>query len=212
MPFSIQDKIESFYDEFSKLRLKVLRLRKDFHNIKKDIDVLDKRGFGVLSDRDITDRLISGNLTIAYVQDEQMQPASVDLTLGYSLKKLDGTEINLREEDYILQPNEFILGSTSEKVEIPDDLVGQVDGKSSIARLGVEVHRTAGWIDPGFKGNITLEIHNGGDKPFTLSWEMPICQIIFFTLTSPCERPYGHDELNNHYQNSDGTVLSRYGE
>lgn len=187
-------------------------LRKRIRKIEHNLKILNTKNGGVLSDRDINERLISGNLTIRYVQDEQVQPASVDLTLGHSLKKLDGTEFDLRENDYTLEPNEFILGSTSEKVGIPNDLVAQVDGKSSIARLGVEVHRTAGWIDPGFNGNITLEIHNGGDKPFTLSWEMPICQIIFFTLTSPCERPYGHDELNNHYQNSDGTVLSRYGE
>ena len=89
-------------------------------------------------------------------------------------------------------------------------MVAQLDGKSSIARLGIDVHKTAGWIDAGFKGNITLEIKNDSDKPFILEYMMPIGQVIFFTLTSPVERPYGHNELNNHYQDSKGTIYSRY--
>lgn len=166
----------------------------------------------ILSDTDITPKLISGKLTVTPVSGENIQPASIDLELGWQLKKLTGEEIDLRQEDYYLQPGEFILGSTMQTVEIPKDLVAQVDGKSSIARLGVEVHRTAGYIDPGFKGNITLELHNASDKPFKLTWEMKICQIIFFTLSSPCTRPYGHEETNNHYQNSKGTVLSKHEE
>ena len=76
--------------------------------------------------------------------------------------------------------------------------------------LGIDVHKTAGWIDAGFKGNITLEIKNDSDKPFILQYMMPIGQVIFFTLTSPVERPYGHNELNNHYQDSKGTIYSRH--
>ena len=160
---------------------------------------------GVLSDYDILKRL--DELIKGYVDLRDVQPASLDLHLGNELVNLDGLRFDLKEADYILQPDEFILGSTSEYVTIPCDLVAQVDGKSSIGRLGIDVHKTAGWIDPGFNGNITLEIKNDSDKPFRLSLGMCFCQIIFFQLSRECLRPYGD---GNHYQGSEGTVLSKY--
>lgn len=168
----------------------------------------DNMGFGVLSDYDIGERV--DELFDNPIDAEDIQPASVDLHLASELVNLDGETFNLTQEDYILQPNEFILGSTSEYVTIPNDLVAQVDGKSSIGRLGIDIHKTAGWIDPAFNGNITLEIKNDSDKPFRLVDGMNICQIIFLSLTSPCARGYGDSSRNNHYQNSEGTIQSRY--
>lgn len=168
----------------------------------------DKNVNGVLSDYDITemvDELFKDPVNI-----DDIQPASVDLHLASDLINLDGLEFNLKDEDYILQPGQFILGSTSEYVTMPDNLVAQVDGKSSIGRLGIDIHKTAGWIDPGFNGRITLEIKNDSDKVFRLVDGMTICQIIFMGLSSPCEKVYGHPERNNHYQNSEKTIMSRY--
>lgn len=161
----------------------------------------------ILSDQTIIERLTNGDLIIEPVNINKIQPCSIDLHLAASLKNIHGYEYSLDLNDsYILNPQEFILGSTIEHVEIPHDLVGIVDGKSSIGRLGILIHITAGYIDSGFKGNITLEIYNVSNKPFQLKKDMSICQLILETLTTPVNRPYGHPELNNHYQNSKGTI------
>lgn len=170
----------------------------------------------VLSDKDIVERLKGKygrrqRLIIEpcnYLHD--VQPASVDLHLNNELKTLDNESIDISEEAYILKADEFILGSTLEYVEIPLDLVGIVNGKSSIGRLGITIHITAGYIDPNFKGNITLEIKNVSNKPFKLMCGMPICQLVLETLTSMCKRPYGSENLKSHYQGSEGVVLSKY--
>lgn len=170
----------------------------------------------ILSDKDIVDRLKGKygrrqRLIIEpcqYLHD--VQPASVDLHLGNELKTLDNKSIDISEKPYILKGNEFILGATLEYVEIPVDLVGHVDGKSSLGRLGVTAHITAGYIDPNFKGNITLEIKNVSDESFELIGGMDFCQLVLQTLTSPCKRPYGSENLTSHYQNSEGVVLSKY--
>lgn len=163
---------------------------------------------GVLSDYTIHEMV--DELFKEPINNEDIQPASVDLHLASDLINLDGVEFNLNDDDYLLQPGEFILGSTKEYVTLPDNLVAQVDGKSSIGRLGIDIHKTAGWIDPGFHGRITLEIKNDSDKIFRLAEGMNICQIIFMGLSSPCERAYGHPKRNNHYQNSEKTIMSRY--
>ena len=191
------------------------KLKKDLNKIydtlfaiKDDIDKLDRKGFGILSDRDI--RLRTNELFKGSIKDECIQPASVDLHLDKTLKTMDGELKNLKLGGYELQPGEFILGSTEEYVTMPRDLVAQVDGKSSLGRLGIAIHITAGFMDPCFKGNVTLEIKNVSDKPFTLKYGMPIAQIVFFTLTSPVERGYGDEGLNSHYQNSEGVISSKY--
>ena len=104
----------------------------------------------------------------------------------------------------------MVAGSFIKHVHIPNNLSAFVDGKSSLGRLGIAVHITAGFIDSGFTGNITLEIKNNSDKQFKLSKNMLIGQIIFFELKDECMRPYGSAGLNNHYQNSEGTILSKY--
>lgn len=163
----------------------------------------------VLSDRDILERW--GELfpytdkNLAWLQN-RIQPASVDLQLDKALKNIDGEIFTLDEKSmYVLQPGEFILGSTVEYVNIPHDLVARVEGRSSIGRLGVMIHVTAGYIDPGFKGNITLELFNCSDKPFQLNFGDCLCQIVFETLSSPCKQPY-----DGKYYGDNGVVCSRW--
>ena len=160
----------------------------------------------ILSDRDIKNIILNkGIYLVNPFNIEDLQPCSVDLHLGDELKTIHGKTIDLKQYSYKLKPNEFILGSTMEKVHIPFDLMGKIEGKSSIARLGVMIHITAGFIDSGFTGNVTLEIFNCSDKEFELFHGDTICQIAFETLSSPVQTPY-----NGKYQNSDGTVLSKY--
>lgn len=164
----------------------------------------------ILSDRDILNELNNYTLKIIPFPDEEnIQPCSVDLHLGNELKTIQGKTIDILHDTYKLKPNEFILGCTNEYVEIPTHLCGQVEGKSSIARLGISCHQTAGYIDAGYNGNITLELYNCSDKEFELESGMPICQIVFHLLSSECIREYGDVTLNSHYQGSEGTVLSR---
>jgi len=162
----------------------------------------------ILSDRDIDQIIKSGKAFLVNPYNEELlQPNSIDLTLGWELKTLHGKSIDLRCGSYKLKPKEFILGSTFEKVHLPYDLCGHIDGKSSIGRLGVFIENS-GFVDSGFTGNITLEIYNASDKEFELYNGMEICQILFQTLTSPVQKPYG--TRDNHYQNSDGTVMSKW--
>lgn len=162
----------------------------------------------VLSDKDILERWeelfpYTDNL-LACLQN-RVQPASVDLQLDNVLKTIDGETFTLDEKSmYVLQPGEFILGSTIEYVTIPQYIVARVEGRSSVGRLGVMVHVTAGYIDPGFKGNITLELFNCSDKPFQLSYGDCLCQIVFETLSSPCKHPY-----DGKYYGDKGVVCSR---
>lgn len=162
----------------------------------------------ILSDGDIDHIIKSGKAFLVNPYNEEMlQPNSIDMTLGWELKTLNGKSIDLRCSSYKLKPKEFILGSTFEKVSMPHDLCGHIDGKSSIGRLGVFIENS-GFVDSGFVGSITLEIYNASDKEFELYNGMSICQIIFQTLTSPVVKPYG--QRDNHYQHSEGTVLSKY--
>ena len=162
----------------------------------------------ILSDKDIDHIIKSGKAFLVNPYNEEMlQPNSVDLTLSYELKNIHGKCIDLRQGSYKLKPFEFLLGSTMEKVHLPFDLCGHIDGKSSIGRLGVFIENS-GFVDSGFTGNITLEIFNASDKEFELWHGMTVCQIIFETLSSPVSKPYG--TRGNHYQNSEGTVLSKW--
>ena len=114
------------------------------------------------------------------------------------------------DEPFVIHPGEFVLGSTEEYVELPDDLVARIEGKSSLGRLGLIVHATAGFVDPGFRGTLTLEITNLTRVPIKLWAGKPIAQLSFMTLDEAAERPYGHPELGSHYHGQVEATESRY--
>jgi len=183
----------------------------------------------ILSDRELRARLEAGDLQVGPLSDIelQLQPASIDLRLAdefivYKPAQLTSLDPQRPEtltaatekiaiasgEAFILHPGEFALGSTIERVAIPADLVARVDGRSSVGRLAVVVHATAGFIDPGFVGQITLELSNLGRVPVRLYPGMRIAQIVLYQLTSPAERPYGAAR-GSRYQEQSGPVASR---
>lgn len=184
----------------------------------------------ILSDRDIRARLGRGDLVIDPLVDPelQIQPASVDLRLDaelvvYTLPHVpcldprDPASVEAYTERvtvadgeaFVLHPGEFALGSTIERVRVPDDLVARVEGRSSIGRLAVVVHATAGFVDPGFDGRITLELSNLGRLPVKLYPGSRISQVVFHELSSRAERPYGAADRGSKYQHQDGAVTSR---
>lgn len=161
----------------------------------------------ILSDVSIRAELAAGTLVIdPPPADEAIQPASIDLRLGGEFRTVDGRGFNSGTWD--LWPGEFLLGHTVEHITIPAHLVGQLNGKSSLGRRGLAVHITAGFIDPGFSGQITLELHNCSAMPLTLSVLMPIGQLVLMRLTAPAERPYGSAGLGSHYQGQRGATPS----
>ena len=183
----------------------------------------------ILSDRTIRDAIETGRIVIEPFDDACVQPSSVDLhldkyfrvfrnhTLGVidvkkNLEEL--TELIEADDDnpFILHPGEFVLGSTSERVAIPADLVGRLEGKSSLGRLGLLIHTTAGFVDAGWDGMLTLEFHNVASLPITLYPGMKIGQISFMQMTSEADNPYGTSELGSKYQGQIGPRPSRYWE
>ena len=161
----------------------------------------------ILSDRDIKIALAYKEIEISPMpSDDAFQPSSVDLRLGEGFLSLDGT--NLGYKQITVQPNDFLLASTLESVELPSGIAAKVEGKSSIGRKGIFVHVTAGYVDPGWKGRLTLEIYNASSEPYKLTSGSKICQIRFMRLSSPVDRMYGDPALGNHYQNSEGTQAS----
>jgi dCTP deaminase len=186
----------------------------------------------ILSDTDILARLHGGDLVIDPLGDvdQQVQPASVDLRLGAEFLEFQRTNISCihptREEEvgeyisetvveegdeFILHPGDFVLGTTKERVEMPADLVANVEGRSSLGRLAVVVHATAGFVDPGYRGQVTLELSNLGTAPVALTPGMRVSQLVFTELSSPSERPYG-SERGSKYQDQRGPQASRIGD
>ncbi|KAB1197106.1 MULTISPECIES: dCTP deaminase [Haloferax] len=185
----------------------------------------------ILSDADILARLERGDLVVDPIDDidMQVQPASVDLRLGTEFLEFQRTNIScihpnredevtkyVREthvdegDDFILHPGDFVLGTTKERVEIPPDLLATVEGRSSLGRLAVVIHATAGIVDPGYEGQITLELSNLGTAPVALQPGMRISQLVFTEMKSPAERPYGA-ERGSKYQGQRGPQASRIG-
>jgi len=171
----------------------------------------------VLSDRDIRAAVEAGQVRIDPWDADCLQPSSVDLHLDREFRVFRNNRypfIDVRqaqpdltelvsitdEEPFILHPGEFVLGQTLEWVELPDDLVARLEGKSSLGRLGLLIHSTAGYVDPGWKGTLTLELSNVANLPIALYFGMKIGQISFFGMSSPVERPYGSKELGSKYQ------------
>ena len=182
----------------------------------------------ILSDRTIREQIDAGRIIIDPLDPKGIQPSSVDLRLdhwfrvfrNHTMSHID-VKTNLEEltqlvdtgeEPFILHPGEFVLGSTLERVGVPDDLVGRLEGKSSLGRLGLLIHSTAGFVDAGFEGQLTLELSNVANLPITLYPEMKIGQISFQQMTTPADRPYGSGELKSKYKNQRGPMPSRYWE
>ena len=176
----------------------------------------------ILSDHDIMLRIASGNLAISDLDESMIQPASVDLKLGkgfliprHDVVHLDGTARDSLDNEIVrvgphwLRPQMFCLGTTLENVKIPHDLVARVEGKSSLGRLGLCVHATAGFIDPGFEGQLTLEFYNMSNSTIVLYPGQPICQLAFEELSTPAKRPYGTPGLGSKYQGQKGVTGSR---
>lgn len=185
----------------------------------------------ILSDRDIRaalQRLENPLIVDPGFDPRRLQPASLELTLGtdilveqqgykyvsaggsgrWLVSDIDWTPEVIGDDGFEMEPNEFILASTVEMIRVPTDMVAQVNGKSSWARQGLICHTMAGFIDPGFKGTVTLELKNVSRKPIRLLPGVPICQLVFTQLTSPAERPYGSTGLGSHYQNQKGVTPS----
>lgn len=178
----------------------------------------------MLSDGTIRKLLHNKDLVIDPApMDTDIQPASVDVRLDSAFARLDhhgfgfidpieGAEahtVKFESEAFYLRPGDFILGSTIERVEIPKDLICQVNGKSSLGRMGLQVHATAGFVDPGFKGNITLELSNVATLPILLRKDMRIAQLTFMYLDKPALRPYGTPGLGSKYQNQESVQAAK---
>jgi dCTP deaminase len=183
----------------------------------------------VLSDRDIRAELEAGRIKIDPYDPADLQPSSVDLHLDRSFRVFRNNRyayIDVRapqpdltemlkvadDEPFILHPGEFVLGQILEWVELPDDLVSRLEGKSSLGRLGLLIHSTAGYVDPGWKGNLTLELSNVANLPIALYFGMRIGQISFFRMSSPVERPYGSKGLGSKYQGQSEPTASAFHE
>src|SRR4030088_3457644 len=181
----------------------------------------------VLSDGTILELVREGRIRIDPWEESLVQPASVDLRLGDSFRVFHNhraSAIDLRDppenlteevvvredESFVIHPGEFCLGRTLEWVELPDDIVARIEGKSSLGRLGLIVHATAGFCDPGWKGTLTLERNNPPRVPIKLYPGILIAQLSFMALDRPALRPYGSPELGSHYQGQVAATESRY--
>jgi dCTP deaminase len=181
----------------------------------------------VLSDGTILELVEQGRIRVDPWDPALVQPASIDVRLGDSFRVFHNyrvSTIDLREppanlteevvvphdEAFVIHPGEFCLGRTLEWVELPDDIVARVEGKSSLGRLGLIVHATAGFCDPGWKGTLTLEFNNLTRVPIKLYPGLLIAQLSFMTLDQPARRPYGSPELGSHYQGQRAATESRY--
>jgi dCTP deaminase len=180
----------------------------------------------LLSDRDILSEIEARRIRVDPYDETMIQPSSIDIRLDRFFRVFenhkyphidpaaDQSDLTREvepegEEPFILHPGEFVLGSTYEVVSLPDDLAARVEGKSSLGRLGLLTHATAGFVDPGFSGHVTLELSNVATLPIMLYPGMKIGQLCFFRLSSPSENPYGSATYGSHYQGQRGPTASR---
>lgn len=180
----------------------------------------------LLSDRDILAEIDAGRVALDPYEESMIQPSSIDVRLDKFFRVFDNhkyphidpaedqsdltRQVEVSGDDaFILHPGEFVLGSTYEYVTLPDDVAARLEGKSSLGRLGLMTHSTAGFIDPGFQGHITLELANVATLPIKLYPGMKIGQLCFFRLTSPAENPYGSAKYGSRYQGQRGPTASR---
>jgi dCTP deaminase len=183
----------------------------------------------ILSDRSLREQLAAGRIVIEPLDDSLIQPSSIDVRISNLFRVFRNhtrgvIDVKQNMEDltelveiapgsdtpFILHPGEFVLGSTLERIAVPDDLVGRVEGKSSLGRLGLLIHSTAGFIDAGFDGHITLELANVASLPITLYPEMKIGQVSFMQMTTAADHPYGGGATGSKYQGQRGPTPSRY--
>ncbi len=181
----------------------------------------------VLSDRSIREAIANGDIIIDPLGDDCIQPSSVDLHLDNLFRvflnhTMDVIDVKADQEDltelvkvpedqyFVLHPGEFVLGSTSERVKLPADLVARIEGKSSLGRLGLLIHSTAGFVDAGWDGHLTLELANVANLPIRLYPGMKIGQVSFFEMTTPADNPYGAKAVGSKYQGQRGPTPSRY--
>ena len=181
----------------------------------------------ILSDKTIREEIDAGRIVIEPLDKDCIQPSSVDLHLdryfrvflNHTMRVIDVKEdqeeltelIEIGEDDsFVLHPGEFVLGSTSERVTLPDDLVARLEGKSSLGRLGLLIHSTAGFVDAGWDGHLTLELSNVANLPIALYPGMKIGQISFLRMTTPADAPYGSASVGSKYQGQRGPTPSRY--
>lgn len=181
----------------------------------------------ILSDKTIREELSAGRIVIDPLDESCIQPSSVDLHLDGFFRVFRNhhtrvIDVKVRHDDltqevevedgdaFILHPGEFVLGSTRERIAVPTDLVGRLEGKSSLGRLGLLIHSTAGFIDPGWDGHVTLELSNVATLPITLYPGMKIGQISFLKMTTAAEVPYGSSSLGSKYKGQRGPTASRY--
>lgn len=182
----------------------------------------------VLSDRTLKEEIAKGRIVIEPLDPGCIQPASIDVRLDRKLlvfrtwrypfyidvkQNTDGlTELVEIEDEkpFFLQPGEFVLASTLESITVPDDIVGRLEGKSSLGRVGLLIHSTAGYVDPGWRGHLTMELSNVAKLPITLYYGMKIAQISFLRLTSAAERVYGAEGLGSKYQGQSDPTPSKY--
>lgn len=187
----------------------------------------------ILSDRSLREQLDAGRIVIDPLDESLIQPSSVDVRISHLFRvfrnhsrgvidvKEDMSNLTesiempvgadgVGDEAFMLHPGEFVLGSTYERIAVPDDLVGRVEGKSSLGRLGLLIHSTAGFIDAGFDGHITLELANVASLPITLYPGMKIGQVSFMQMTTVADRPYGSGAHGSKYQGQRGPTPSRY--
>jgi dCTP deaminase len=180
----------------------------------------------LLSDRDIKAEIDSDRVRLEPYDPAMIQPSSIDVRLDKFFRLFDNHKypvidpsqdqpdltrlVEVEPNDgFVLHPGEFVLGSTLETVTLPDDLAARVEGKSSLGRLGLMTHATAGFVDPGFSGHVTLELSNVATLPIILWPGMKIGQLCFFRLSSPAENPYGSAKYGSHYQGQRGPTASR---
>ena len=180
----------------------------------------------LLSDRDIRAEIAANRVVLHPWDPAMVQPSSVDVRLDKFFRLFDNHKYPVIDpaqdqpeltrlvevdaaEGFVLHPGEFVLGSTLETVTLPDDLAARVEGKSSLGRLGLLTHATAGFVDPGFSGHVTLELSNVATLPIMLWPGMKIGQLCFIRLSSPAENPYGSAAYGSHYQGQRGPTASR---
>ena len=180
----------------------------------------------LLSDRDIRTEISTGRVGLDPWDASMVQPSSVDVRLDRYFRLFDNHKYPVidpaaeqpdltrlvevePDEPFVLHPGEFVLGSTYEQITLPDDIAARVEGKSSLGRLGLLTHATAGFVDPGFSGHVTLELSNVATLPIVLHPGMKIGQLCFFQLSSPAQHPYGSATYGSHYQGQRGPTASR---